>query len=186
MRSVFLGVLAVVISALVLGYFIKNQSHGAATAQSGESGHSAQSGELSLVSLQEEGSSDRQETETDPFQPVDNMHHFMEYISEPAYKGLRESLKDEPANRRAWKPIKNHALVLAETAGVLAKRYPEDADEEQIKEWHQLSVEVYEKAKALYGSTGNYEKAVENFGAMIDSCNQCHTSFADGKYQLEK
>ncbi len=177
MKSVFLGVLAVVISALVLGYFIKNQGHGATTAQSGE---------LSLVSLQEEGSSDRQETETDPFQPVDNMHHFMEYISEPAYKGLRESLKDEPANRRAWKPIKNHALVLAETAGVLAKRFPDDADEEQIKEWHQLSVEVYEKAKALYGSTGNYEKAVENFGAMIDSCNQCHTSFADGKYQLEK
>ena len=125
-------------------------------------------------------------SQTDPFPPVDNMHHFMEYISEPAYKGLKAALATEPENRRAWRPIKSHALILAETSALVADRVPEGASDEQTQQWKQLSREVYNSGKALYGSVGDYAAAKKHYEAMLNNCNRCHQVFADGKYQLEK
>ena len=124
--------------------------------------------------------------QTDPFPPVDNMHHFMEYISEPAYKGLKEALASEPANRRAWRPIKSYALILAETSALVAGRVPEGSSAEQEKQWKQLAREVYNSGKALYGSVGDYAAAKKHYEVMLNNCNQCHQIFAGGKYQLEQ
>ena len=55
------------------------------------------------------------------FVAVDNMHHFMEYICEPSYKGLKATLATEPTNRKQWKPFKNHSLVLAESIALVAQ-----------------------------------------------------------------
>ena len=118
------------------------------------------------------------------FVPVDNMHHFMEYICEPSYKGLKAALAEEPANRRAWKPFKNHSLVLAETSAMVASRGPKDPA--KSKQWKQISLDVHKHGTALYKSAGKYEQAKQHYGLMIDSCNKCHTVFAEGKYQLEK
>lgn len=122
----------------------------------------------------------------DPFQPVDNMHHFMEYISEPSYKGLKAALATQPKGRKGWSPIKSGALILAETSALVAERVPEGADAEKTKQWKQISLEVYNAGKALYGSVGDYEQAKKHYSVMIDNCNRCHQTFADGKYQLTK
>lgn len=118
------------------------------------------------------------------FVAVDNMHHFMEYICEPSYKGLKATLATEPTNRKQWKPFKNHSLVLAESIALVAQRGPEEAD--KSKQWKQISLNVHTHATSLYKSSGNYDQAKLHYGAMIDSCNKCHTVFAEGKYQLEK
>lgn len=118
------------------------------------------------------------------FVAVDNMHHFMEYICEPSYKGLKATLATEPENRKAWKPFKNYALVLAETSVLVSQRGPKEA--EKSKQWKQISLDVHQQATALYKSSGNYDQAQQHYSSMIDSCNKCHTVFAEGKYQLEK
>ena len=121
------------------------------------------------------------------FEPVDNMHHFMEYIALPRYRSLKKLLAgDAPANRKAWKPIKSDALILTETAALLAERVPEGATAEQAAQWRQLSHDVYTAGKATYKSAGDFDAVKKNYGLMIDSCNKCHQAFADGKYQLKK
>lgn len=125
-----------------------------------------------------------QTTTDDDFEPIDNMHHFMEYICEPSYKGLKQVLATEPADRKAWKAFKNHALVLAESSALVAARGPED--EAKNKQWKAISLEVYQSGKSLYKSVGNYAEAKKHYGTMLDSCNRCHTVFAKGKYQLSK
>lgn len=121
------------------------------------------------------------------FEPVDNMHHFMEYIAQPRYRSLKKSLAgDPPANRKGWKSIKSDALILTETTALLADRIPEGATAEQATQWRQISHDVYTAGKALYKSAGDFDAAKKNYSSMIDSCNQCHQSFADGKYQLKK
>lgn len=123
-------------------------------------------------------------TVDEQFVAVDNMHHFMEYICEPSYKGLKSTLATEPENRKAWKPFKNHALVLAESISLVAQRGPKE--EEKSKQWKQISLDVHKHATALYKSSGDYDQAKKHYGSMIESCNKCHTVFAEGKYQLEK
>ena len=125
-----------------------------------------------------------QTTTDDDFEPIDNMHHFMEYICEPSYKGLKQVLATEPADRKAWKAFKNHALVLAESSALVAARGPED--EAENKQWKAISLEVYQSGKSLYKSAGNYAEAKKHYGTMLDSCNRCHTVFAKGKHQLSK
>ncbi len=121
------------------------------------------------------------------FAPVDNMHHFMEYICEPSYKTLQASMANKPANRRAWSPIKSAALILAETSSIVAARGPKD-DEKKMAEWNKISADVYTSAKALYGAAGkgNYDLAKKQYGLMIENCNKCHTVFDNGKHQLKK
>ena len=118
------------------------------------------------------------------FEPVDDMHHFMEYVCEPSYKGLKQVLATEPANRQDWKSFKNHALVLAETSALVANRGPED--DAQSKQWKEICLAVYDSGKSLYKSAGKYDEAKKHYGLMIDQCNKCHTVFADGKHQLKK
>lgn len=120
----------------------------------------------------------------DDFEPIDNMHHFMEYVCEPSYKGLKQVLSNEPADRKAWKAFKNHALVLAESSALVAARGPDDAAKN--KEWKAISAEVYRSGKSLYKSAGDYAEAKKHYGTMLDACNRCHTVFAKGKYQLSK
>ncbi len=108
----------------------------------------------------------------DLFQPVDNMHHFMEYISEPSYKGLKAALATQPVglrSRRGWIPVKSDALILAETSAFVAERVPERVDAEKATHWKQISLDVYNASKALYGSVGDYEQAKKHYSVMIDN-----------------
>ena len=148
--------------------------------------YSAQETESSAAKQEKETKQEKEKEVPidEQFVEVDNMHHFMEYICEPSYKGLKATLATEPLNRRAWKPFKNHALVLAETATMVAARAPED--EAKAKEWKTIALAVHKTGTALYKSAGKYDQAKKHYGLMIDQCNKCHTVFAEGKYQLEK
>jgi hypothetical protein len=115
------------------------------------------------------------------------MHHFMEYISQPSYRSLKKAFAGEaPENRRGWKAIKSHSLILAETSALVANRVPEGASDEEAAQWRQISLDVYTAGKALYKSAGDFEKAKTNYGLMLDSCNKCHQVFDNGKHQLSK
>jgi hypothetical protein len=115
------------------------------------------------------------------------MHHFMEYISQPSYRALKKTFAGEtPKNRKGWKSIKSHALILAETSALVADRVPDEATDEEASQWRQLSIDVYKSGKALYKSVGDFEKAKTNYGLMLDSCNKCHQVFDNGKHQLAK
>ncbi len=121
------------------------------------------------------------------FEPIDNMHHFMEYISQPSYRALKKSFAGEaPADRKGWKQIKSHALILAETSALVADRVPKGSTEDQEKEWREISLAVYQAGKKLYKSVGDFEAAKKNYGVMIESCNKCHKVFDNGKHQLKK
>ena len=120
----------------------------------------------------------------DKFEAVDSMHHFMEYICEPSYKALRKELSEEPKDRRAWRGLKSHMLILAETSSLVSQRVPEKWDKEKTKKWKEIAFGVYESSKELYEAVGDYEKAKPAYEAMIQNCNKCHTVFARGKHQL--
>ncbi len=121
------------------------------------------------------------------FEPIDNMHHFMEYISQPSYRSLKKSFAGEaPENRMGWKSIKSHALILAETSALVSERVPEGSTEKQASRWRELSMEVYQSGKSLYKSVGDFEASKKQYGVMIESCNKCHQEFDNGKHQLTK
>ncbi len=65
-------------------------------------------------------------------------------------------------------------------------RVPEQATEEQAKQWKAISLAVYQSGKQLYQSAGDFEQAKQHYGSMVTQCNQCHQVFDNGKHQLEK
>ncbi len=115
--------------------------------------------------------------------PVDNMHHFMEYVFEPAYKRLRASLSTAPADKASWKAVKGDALTLAEASNLLLRRAPKD----NHGLWVERATDVRQQGARLFQAArkSDYPTSRIAYRAMIDNCNQCHQKFADGKYQLK-
>lgn len=116
--------------------------------------------------------------------PVDDMHHFMEYISQPAYEQLKTALAQEPADRQAWSPIKSGAMILAESSILVTMRAPE----ENAEIWREISKQVHRHGADLYQAARRrkFDEAKNHYSKMIDNCNRCHSKFADGEHQLEK
>jgi len=133
-------------------------------------------------------SKQEEEAEQVEFAPVDDMHHFMEYISKPSYRELKKMLAEEDIRRSAWKTIKQHALILAETTILVADRTPEDATDEVKADWRAISVDTYNHAAALYKAAGDKDQAVavEKYGLMLDACNACHSKYDENDHQLAK
>ncbi len=176
--SQMLAALAILGGAVTCLFVI--QFEGQASGQDGEA--KAQLQEATSASAK--GDTKQDLSLQDQFVPVDNMHHFMEYVCEPSYKSLKQIMTKEPENRSEWKAFKNHALVLAESSALVSMRGPDDP--EKSKKWKELSLSVYSSGAALYKASGNFEEAKKHYGLMIDNCNQCHTDFAEGKHQLKK
>ena len=109
------------------------------------------------------------------FTPVDNMHHFMEYISEPVYQSLEASLKEQPKDKRAWGEVKSGALILAETAGLVAQR----GDNSKDADWQSSSLAVHQEGKKLYQAARakDYESAKMHFKSMTAGCASCHEKY---------
>jgi len=116
--------------------------------------------------------------------PVEeSMHEFMEYVFQPTYKRLKQSMATEPADRNTWKAVKSDALILAESGNLLLLRKPE----QHADVWNQHSVEVRELGGKLYRAAAkkDYKTARHNYTAMLTKCNSCHKAFAKGKHQLK-
>ena len=111
------------------------------------------------------------------------MHHFMEYVFEPAYQRLKDSLADEPSDKSGWKGIKGDALTLAECANLLWMRAPED----DPVPWRAASAAVRVHGAACYDAARqqDYRAARNAYRAMLKKCNTCHQEFAEGEHQLQ-
>lgn len=145
-------------------------------------------------SAPESMSPDRQEAGTAlddeiNFEPVDNMHRFMEYMVDPPYQELKTAFASEPANRSVWRKLKPHVLVLGESNVLVADRGPDDTElnDEQKKQWRQISFDCFKSARELYQTVGkrDYAKSRIHYEAMINSCNKCHEVFDEGRNILE-
>lgn len=116
--------------------------------------------------------------------PVDDdMHHFMEYVFEPAYLRLKQSMATQPADKNAWKPVKGDALMLAEVTALLLARAPEQGQ----ADWSKHSLAVRKEAAGLYQAARKQDHvtARKAYTSMLTQCNACHKQFADGEHQLK-
>ncbi|MEX0867493.1 MAG: hypothetical protein WD030_09045 [Pirellulales bacterium] len=112
----------------------------------------------------------------------DDMHEFMEYVFQPTYNRLKQSMSAEPTDNAAWKGIKSDALILAEGGNLLLFRSPD----EEAAAWAEHSTAVRELGGKLYQAAKkkDYTAASEEYKTMLMKCNACHNAFADGKHQL--
>jgi len=113
----------------------------------------------------------------------ESMHELMEYVFEPTYKRLRQSMASPPADKAGWKSVKSDALILAESSNLLLFREPE----EMSSDWNSSIVAIRDLGGKLYqaAAKSDYDAAKGHYTAMLENCNQCHKVFAEGKYQLE-
>lgn len=119
-------------------------------------------------------------TDDDKLKPVDNMHHFMEYIYEPVFNNLKTSVAKEPADKAGWTAIKSGALILAETSILLAKRTP---PENKSSTWKESSELVYQGGSSLYQAARkkDFGGVQKHFGEMINGCKKCHEQYRKKK-----
>ena len=112
----------------------------------------------------------------------DSMHEFMEYVFQPTYLRLKQSMATAPADNKGWKAIKSDTLILAESCNLLYSRKPEEKAEDWVK--HATAskdngAKLYKAAKAK-----DFTAATDAYKAMLESCNACHRQFEDGKHIL--
>ena len=120
------------------------------------------------------------------FPAVDNLHHFMEYITKPTFFALKGSLAEAPSGGAEWRELKSHSLILAETIAIVGQRPPSELTEDQAKEWRQIARTVFDSAKLIYRIRRDYPKARKHYEELVDNCNHCHNVFIDGEHQQEK
>ena len=112
----------------------------------------------------------------------DSMHEFMEYVFQPTYLRLKQSMTAAPADNKGWKAIKSDSLILAESCNLLYSRTPKDHAEDWVK--HATAAKA-DGAK-LYGAAKakDFDAATAAYKTMLDSCNACHKQFENGKHIL--
>ena len=116
--------------------------------------------------------------------PVEtDMHEYMEYVNQPAYKRLKAAMGESEKNGKAWSGVKSDSLILAESANLVQLRGPKGEDRD---DWIAHSVGVRETGGKLYRSAKDRddEAAQKHYRAMIKSCNDCHEQFAGGEHIL--
>jgi hypothetical protein len=110
------------------------------------------------------------------FKPVDNMHHFMEYVYEPTYNQLKKNVSTEPTAKEIWSKIKSGAMILAESSTLLAQRAPDKGDKDL---WISSSLLVHQHGSKLFTASRqkDYEAVKKSFAAMSEGCKKCHQAF---------
>lgn len=113
----------------------------------------------------------------------DSMHEFMEYVFQPTYLRLKQSMAAAPADNKGWKAVKSDALILAESCNLLYVRAPEEHGED----WAKHATASKEHGAKLYGAakSKDFAAATAAWKTMLDSCNACHKQFEDGKHILQ-
>lgn len=111
-----------------------------------------------------------------------SMHEFMEYLFQPTYKRLKQTMNTAQLDSTAWKAMKADSLILAEAGNLLILRTPK----ENAATWNRLSAEVRKSGGELYQAARkkDIESAKRHYESMLKCCNGCHQAFAGGKYQL--
>lgn len=109
--------------------------------------------------------------------PVLTTFSLMDYLFDPPFEVLEEALESEPEDRRGWRDIRRSSETLAEVTNLLLIR--DDLDYVDSEEWKTMTVDMREAAEAVAESTRtqDYDKAMEGFIALVQSCNACHAHF---------
>lgn len=112
----------------------------------------------------------------------DNMHEFMEYVFQPTYRRLKESIASEPTDNKGWKAIKSDALILAESCNLLFVRQPE----EDSADWTRHAAASRDAGAGLYAAARekNFASASQAWKKMLTNCNSCHQQFEEGRHIL--
>ena len=113
----------------------------------------------------------------------DSMHEFMEYVFQPTYLRLKQSMAAAPADNKGWKAIKSDSLILAESCNLLFGRKPAEHGEDWLKHAtasKEFGVKLYGAAKAK-----KFDDATAAYKTMLDNCNACHKQFEEGKHILQ-
>lgn len=113
----------------------------------------------------------------------ESMHEFMEYVYQPTYVRLKNTMAGLSGEKPDWKLAKADSLILAESGNLLLLRGPKE-DREM---WAQLSIATRDSGKELYQAARAKDatKAKAAYTTLIERCNACHDHFADGEHQLE-
>lgn len=112
----------------------------------------------------------------------DDMHEFMEYAFEPAYKRLQAAMAKEPADNGGWKAIKGESLQLAEGGNLLLIRTPQD----DASIWREMSAAVRGAGGELYAAAKkkDFVASRKSYETLLLKCNAYHDKFAGGEHQL--
>jgi hypothetical protein len=112
----------------------------------------------------------------------DDMHEFMEYLFEPAYKRLQQQMAVKEKDRAVWKQIKSDSLILAEGGNLTMMRGGNDS-----ADWAKYCIQVRDLGGQLYKAAKAKDAAgaQKHYVAMIESCNACHKEHAGGEHQLK-
>jgi len=113
----------------------------------------------------------------------DSMHEFMEYVFQPTYRRLKDSMAEEPVDNKGWKAIKSDSLILAESCNLLFVRLPA----ENAADWSKHAVASRTSGAELYQAARDkdFSKAGVAYKTMLNNCNACHRQFEEGKHILE-
>jgi hypothetical protein len=120
--------------------------------------------------------------DTQPVPVEEDMHEFMEYLFQPTYRRLKEAMKSEPTDKKAWLEVKSGSIILAEGGNLLLQHAPE----EKSAEWKAFSIAVRDHGSKMYRAARakDFSIAQQSYKAMLQSCNACHQEFAGGEHQL--
>lgn len=113
----------------------------------------------------------------------DDMHEFMEYVFQPTYKRLKESMSASEKDNATWKSIKSDSLILAEGGNLLLFRGPES----EAKDWDRHATTVRDFGGQLYRAAKKKDdtESQKVYRSMIKNCNDCHQQFAGGDPSLK-
>jgi prephenate dehydratase len=113
----------------------------------------------------------------------DSMHEFMEYVFQPTYLRLKQSMAAAPSDNKGWKAIKSDSLILAESCNLLFGRKPAEHGEDWVK--HATASKEFGAKLYIAAKARNFDDASTAYKTMLDSCNACHKQFENGKHILQ-
>jgi hypothetical protein len=111
----------------------------------------------------------------------DDMHEFMEYVFQPTYLRLKQSMAALNANQTDWKAIKSDALILAESTNLLLHRGQTDDPA-----WSKHAVATRQAGATFYAAAkaSDVEQTRAGYVGMLTRCNACHEEFTGGEPKL--
>jgi hypothetical protein len=108
--------------------------------------------------------------------PIAETRLLMEGLTHPNFRGLERTLKQKPADDKAWVFARGQALLIAETANLLMLRPPRNQGEAL---WFARAMDLRTAAKQLAEtiSKRDFEASRSGLIDLAARCNRCHKSF---------
>ncbi|PCJ62468.1 MAG: hypothetical protein COA73_06460 [Candidatus Hydrogenedentota bacterium] len=106
----------------------------------------------------------------------------MKLLVDPMFEELKDAVENPPEKRRHWRSLYIAAFNLAELSNLNFSR--RDDDYMSTTEWVEFCIKSRDLSIALADSVkgqADYSIIKNNFLALTDNCNDCHTKFEPGE-----